>query len=141
MAIISINSMEKWVLSLSAIIFSFNELQTFKINNHSYLLESTAICLIISEVCLHSPTHSMGGKLMPPIPYERLNFDGSNGCPLNGDPSASHADFNYSIYDSSSSVGNPIYFRYCSYIILRSALFIIKAIQSNHHSRYYQASN
>lgn len=41
--------------------------------------------------------HSMGGKFMPPYPEVRLNFDGSNGYPLNGDPSASQADLSASI--------------------------------------------
>ena len=63
----------------------------------------------------------IGGKLIPP--YERLNFDGSNGYPLNGDPSAFQADFNASSYASSSDVGSPIYFLYYSYMIFLNALF------------------
>lgn len=53
----------------------------------------------------------------------RLNFDGSKGYPLNGDPSAFQAFLSISYYFSSSVVGNPIYFLYYSYIIFLSAPF------------------
>lgn len=56
--------------------------------------------------------------------WGKLNFEGSNGYPLKGEPSESHAFFNISICFSSSVVGNPYCFLYCSYMIFRIAPYV-----------------
>ena len=45
-------------------------------------------------------------------PPGKLNLLGSNGYPLNGDPSAFHAFFNISIFSYSSDVGRPYLLRF-----------------------------
>lgn len=59
--------------------------------------------------------HQASGSLKS-LPY-KLNLEGSKGCPLKGDPSASQAFFNASNCFSSYEVGKPFCFRCCSYII------------------------
>jgi len=50
-----------------------------------------------------------------------LNLLGSNGVPLNGEPSASQAFLRSSYYYSSSVVGSPQFFLFCSYITFLKA--------------------
>ena len=79
---------------------------------HSCIIIIILILLITNYHLLYTLYH-YGWKLLPP----RLNFDGSNGCPRNGDPSASQAFFNVSNCFYYYVVGSPICFLCCSYMI------------------------
>lgn len=59
-----------------------------------------------------------------PWPPEKFINEGSNGLPLNGEPSASHADFIASSCFYSSVVGRPICFLCCSYMIFLIAPWV-----------------
>lgn len=61
-------------------------------------------------------------KLPPPPNPE--NLLGSKGVPLKGDPSAFHAFLSNSYCYSSSVLGSPCCFLFCSYMIFRKAAYV-----------------